>query len=1271
MESEAADGSVSRGKRSNVSTESQPLDLDRREIRLVRLRAAVYISEPIHCDLLQIPFGEDAEDGELIPYEALSWVWDNNQGHGIIVDGREPILPSTLRDALASIRLFGQDRILWIDAICINWANQEEITQQITLIPRIFERAESVIVWLGPETPDTRMAMRWLRDISRTFEQDARSSKPETNLDELPKVRGAGDSEARDKLSVLCKSTWFTRLWSAQDVANARRVTITYGRESVSSRAFVMASIRYFTTFPEYVKPMLELMPGPLREESRANGGRHLFSLVRKFFKHRSTSLHDKVYALVQVSDDARYTRLLEVDYEEPVEELHARTLGYFVFPNESMACRDEVLAELNGRGLDDLPDSPTQLANVLLRWAIETNRPSLLAALVRERSDIDINGSSSAQCPHLCLLARRGDINDKNLARTLLERDDIDANCVYEGDSALNLAVNHRSLGLVIVLASRPDIDIWHIGSNGMTPLESAWTDLLIMPRNTSICEALLRNQVIWQNMDAMSTLFERFPDIRQLVDGYRKSPITSISPASPALQRGLVSPITQLQQHAREEGDPSIMRTMIEDADENPNFPDGDGEDIGSLTMEEELSSGINVRDSESLLEVDVQKHAYQDSGYGSTSRVPTLETSSRQSVFGITELIEPQPSRSDLDDDVRSMVSDNDDIASQATDETTAAAFTGKTLIRTFLSDQPRFMVLCEKASSAMGDERFVQNMRRLLKSFHKNLLREASTEGEKAVAKLLRSRQGRLRISRQLVIFLKQEQEGWDGDRIEAQVAPREQRGVEIWLRAVAGNPEARRDWDPTPPTTEEPDHAGPSSDDETDIEEGEEEFPHISELRRFLQRAESYERLLEDFELMFLPPWLTRVLQSVPRRDISLSKRQDTSVANTLKAWVEDHTQVRWDWWPFERRRRTLRDDQSHIFWKCSCGKSRWKEISAAQVGSVRQILDLSRDKPDLPTKCLHTRARSLSEIFSFPVRRAAHSPATGARSSAAQRYTPSGSSPTNPATAGSASSQGTEATGSTGSLGTLTLRQHGLVRTAESTIDNKWWILVGVQAGWPSSAVAPISQFGLDEKNTDSDFFRKLKQCYEGQRGWWRLWFLIWQLDYCEVTRFRQIAPTLLARERSDLPRKDEYCYDPRPDDQDATNPPIEYDVFQACYYSCPPSCIWSAFHHCIPDQTGTENLVRIPKRTKRFGEDQRQAVWGLEPIFAVSFFRVVLYHFLILVGPFAYFAAYHAANPEGIQNAAVPASIVLSFLSVFWAVAGLSPVRGKRDQAG
>ncbi|KAL8364769.1 hypothetical protein RB595_003849 [Gaeumannomyces hyphopodioides] len=672
------------------------------------------------------------------------------------------------------------------------------------------------------------------------------------------------------------------------------------------------------------------------------------------------------------------------------------------------------------------------------------------------------------------------------------------------------------------------------------------------------------------------------------------------------------------------------------------------------------------------------DPAKNADQDSGYGSASRAPTLVTSSQQSVPGVADLIDPRPRLSDLGcEDVRSIVSDNDDITSQATDETTAAALTGKTLIRTFLSDEPRFRALCEKATSAMGDERFVQNMRRLLKSFHKNLLEEASTDGEKAVAKLLRSRPGRLRISLQLVVFLRQDQEGWDGGRVEVRVAPQEQRAVESWLGAVAKNPECHWDRDPTPVTAGEPNDSEPSSEDEIDVED--EEFPHISELRRFLQRAESYERLLKDFELMFLPAWLARVLRSVSKENITLSTQQDISVANSLKSWVEDHTQVRWNWWPLERRKRPLRDGQFRIFWKCSCGALWWKEISAEQAGSVRQILNLSMGRPDLSTKCVHTRARNLSEILSLMTSNVVRSHATGAMSSAAQRYTPpnsDGSSPpANEVTSGSGPSQGTGDTGRTISLRTLVRWLLGLFRAAESppesTTDKRWWILVAVQAAWPSSAVAPISQFGLNDKNNDSDFFRKLKQCYEGQRGWWRLWFLIWQLDYCEMTRFRQIAPTLLARERSDLPRKDEYCYDPRPDHQDATNPPIEDDVFQACYYSCPPSCIWSAFHHCIPDQTGTENLVRIPKRTKRFGEDQKQPVWGLEPVFAVSFFRVALYHFLILVGPFAYFGVYDATNPGDLQNATVPASIVLSFLSVFWALAGLSPVRGKRDQAG
>jgi hypothetical protein len=284
------------------------------------------------------------------------------------------------------------------------------------------------------------------------------------------------------------------------------------------------------------------------------------------------------------------------------------------------------------------------------------------------------------------------------------------------------------------------------------------------------------------------------------------------------------------------------------------------------------------------------------------------------------------ETQNRASDLPDDIRSLSSDNDDIRSQVSNETTNEEATGKALIRVFLAEEPEFRALCLRALPKLGQQRFVDNLRRLLKSFHKNLSKEAKNEAEKAVAKLLRSRQGRSRISEQLVLYIRQEEgeEEVEGlDKASLNVALEDQARIETWLGRITEKPLASQEHaldSPLEVVEECVDIESLTSGSEEDFVK--DEFPFTSELRTFLQQSRSFRKLRKEFMLVFLPPNLRHLLLSIPRKHIWISQDQDLSLSNQLKAWVEDHTHVRWLWWPLSARKRMLRPDEARVFWRC-------------------------------------------------------------------------------------------------------------------------------------------------------------------------------------------------------------------------------------------------------------------------------------------------------------------------------------------------------------
>lgn len=255
----------------------------------------------------------------------------------------------------------------------------------------------------------------------------------------------------------------------------------------------------------------------------------------------------------------------------------------------------------------------------------------------------------------------------------------------------------------------------------------------------------------------------------------------------------------------------------------------------------------------------------------------------------------------------DEIMSITSDIDDIGSQASGETTREAMTGKALIIMFLQEHSMFRSLCERALCGMSRERFVKNMTRLLRSFHKDLLQEARSESEKAAAKLLRSERGRSRISEQLAAHIQKEDNHALHNRDDSlQITLESASRVEKWLAAASLQPQPLAD-----STFSFPQNS--SSEGEASDEESSHTF--IPQLKRFLSTSRSFQILQRDLMVLFLPVNLRHVLNSEPKGDIWLSNAQDVSLSNKAKAWIEDHTRVKWDWWPLNPRKRTLQDNE--------------------------------------------------------------------------------------------------------------------------------------------------------------------------------------------------------------------------------------------------------------------------------------------------------------------------------------------------------------------
>lgn len=139
----------------------------------------------------------------------------------------------------------------------------------------------------------------------------------------------------------------------------------------------------------------------------------------------------------------------------------------------------------------------------------------------------------------------------------------------------------------------------------------------------------------------------------------------------------------------------------------------------------------------------------------------------------------------------------------------------------------------------------------------------------------------------------------------------------------------------------------------------------------------------------------------------------------------------------------------------------------------------------------------------------------------------------------------------------------------------------------------------------------------------------------------------------------------------PSPENRDyeyhgSRNPPVLSTVFNAKFYGCNKACIKSQldllciFHECKSrNHCGKYRVLeRLPKRRRKWDVDrdeEKDEAWGLNAVFAVSFYKVLLYHTLILAGPIVFWGLWLKAWPTDWQNASVPFFAVVVLLSLFW----------------
>ncbi|KAK0644334.1 heterokaryon incompatibility protein-domain-containing protein [Cercophora newfieldiana] len=334
---------------SESSFQYEPLDRTQDCIRLIEMepisRSRRLVSREWHldvkCTIKQVAFSERPK------YEALSYMWGNSSDQrDIEVNGKRFRVTENLYHALWFLRAraTGKHLQFWIDAICINQADVDEKTTQIRLMPHVYFRAQTVLVWLGADwlIKGTQENEEWLSASKCEMKALVASLKEKMMslgyfiITSMPSEPDAGDTlrtmiRAYSRNSLrwrmlgaheIYQCEYWDRLWIIQEIGKAARIEVglvatvaTFGGARAETNQYSLKRIVMCTSpWDGLIEGIVKILGkdklgGPIRLDQqlrqRYEGKHTLRALLETHKDAKCGVLHDKIYGLVGLAEDS------------------------------------------------------------------------------------------------------------------------------------------------------------------------------------------------------------------------------------------------------------------------------------------------------------------------------------------------------------------------------------------------------------------------------------------------------------------------------------------------------------------------------------------------------------------------------------------------------------------------------------------------------------------------------------------------------------------------------------------------------------------------------------------------------------------------------------------------------------------------------------------------------------------------------------------------------------------------------------------------------
>lgn len=207
-------------------------------IRLLEIRSKPWVCTKYSFHVAEL---SEAPMFVVVTHERRNLVPRN---HTLICEGRRLKICGDAKNAIKRVskvdtKTFGNTKIryIWIDSVCINPEDAMDRTAQISIMPDILKKAQSVIVWLGKKDAFTVDALKVLKTLS---------SVPHDEWSNLINWEWIYQEQYFNRLEIVppqlqqwlsliafFNRPWFSGIWAIQEVTMGNNVTLACGEKTI------------------------------------------------------------------------------------------------------------------------------------------------------------------------------------------------------------------------------------------------------------------------------------------------------------------------------------------------------------------------------------------------------------------------------------------------------------------------------------------------------------------------------------------------------------------------------------------------------------------------------------------------------------------------------------------------------------------------------------------------------------------------------------------------------------------------------------------------------------------------------------------------------------------------------------------------------------------------------------------------------------------------------------------------------------------------------